>query len=90
MAEKRTGKENKKDYLNERVPFYAFKDSDKYKDDIIVGVNGKIFRIKRGVTVMIPRYVYNVLMNSMAQDTHTADMIAEEQAKYEANKPALQ
>jgi hypothetical protein len=63
-------------YLSEPVPFYAFKDNDKYKDDITVGVNGKIFRIKRGVQVMIPRNVYNVLMRSMEQDAKTADMIS--------------
>lgn len=61
--------------LKELVPFYAFKDGEKYKDDITVGVNGKITRIKRGEQVMIPRYVYNVLMRSMNQDARTADMM---------------
>lgn len=62
-------------YMRELVPFYAFKDDDKYKDDITVGVNGRVFRIKRGVEVMIPRYVYNVLVRGMNQDTKTADLI---------------
>ena len=61
--------------LKELVPFYAFKDNDKYKDDITVGVNGRMFRIKRGEQVMIPRYVYNVLMRSMNQDAKTADLM---------------
>ena len=69
-------------YLKERVPFYAFKDNGKYKDDITVGVNGRIFRIKRGETVYIPRYVYNVLMNSMAQDARTADYIDQQSNAY--------
>ena len=69
-------------YLKERVPFYAFKDNGKYKDDIVVGVNGRLFRIKRGETVMIPRYVYNVLMNSMQQDAKTADYISEQEDSY--------
>jgi len=54
-------KENKNpldEYMNERVPFMAFKDNDKYKDDLIVIVNGKTWQIQRGVTVMIPRFVY--------------------------------
>lgn len=62
-------------YMRELVPFYAFKDDDKYKDDITVGVNGRVFRIKRGVEVMIPRYVYNVLVRGLNQDTKTADLI---------------
>ena len=69
-------------YLNEEVPFYAFRDNEKYKDDITVGVNGKMYRIKRGVQVMIPRNVYNVLMRSMNQDAKTADMIAERSGAY--------
>ena len=58
--------------LNELVPFEAFKDNDKYKDDITVIVNGKIWRIKRGEEVMIPRYVYNVLKQSEKQDRAAA------------------
>lgn len=69
-------------FLKERVPFYAFKDNGKYKDDITVGVNGRVFRIKRGETVYIPRYVYNVLMNSMAQDASTADYIDQQSNAY--------
>ena len=34
--------------MNERVPFMAFKDNDKYKDDLIVIVNGKTWQIQRG------------------------------------------
>ncbi|MBR7114303.1 MAG: hypothetical protein IKC76_07335 [Firmicutes bacterium] len=58
------------------VPFEAFYDGDKYKDDIIVSVNGKRFQIKRGVKVMIPRNVFNVLMRSQQQDMKTAAMMA--------------
>ena len=63
-------------YWNELVPFEAFYDGDKYKDDIIVSVNGKRFQIKRGVKVMIPRNVFNVLMRSQQQDMKTAAMMA--------------
>jgi len=66
---------NIQDWLNERVPFFAFKDNDKYKDDIVVGVNGKTFIIQRGVEVMIPRYVKMVLEDSMIQDVHAANVI---------------
>ena len=71
-------------YLNELVPFYAFRDNDKYKYDLIVGVNGKIFRIKRGEQVMIPRYVYKVIERGMQQDAHTADLISNQANAYAA------
>lgn len=54
-------------YLNEEVPFKAFKDDDKYKDDIVVGINGKNWQIKRGITVMIPRFVYDTIDNAERQ-----------------------
>lgn len=75
-------------YLRERVDFYAFKDSGKYKDDITVSVNGKTFQIKRGVTVRIPRYVRNVIMRSMEQDAKTADLIDAQTSEYAAASKA--
>lgn len=71
-------------YMNELVPFRAFRDNDKYKDDITVGVNGKIYKIQRGKDIMIPRKVYLVIMRGVAQDEHTADMIAQEESRYDA------
>jgi hypothetical protein len=59
-------------YLNERVPFRAFKDNDKYKDDLIVIVNGKTWQIQRGVTVMIPRYVYLTILQAERQKVEAA------------------
>ena len=49
------------EWMKERVPYMAFKDDDKYKDDIVVIVNGSNFIIKRGELVHIPRYVLTVL-----------------------------
>lgn len=71
------------DLDRELVDFYAFKDGDKYKDDIVVAVNGKVWRIQRGVHVKIPRYVYDVLDNSQKQDISTANLIERETAAYE-------
>jgi len=71
-------------YLKELVPFYAFKDNDKYKDDIMVGVNGKMFQIQRGEEVMIPRYVRNVIEQSMAQDANTAKLIERQSSEFAA------
>ncbi|MEA4920633.1 MAG: hypothetical protein VB078_06925 [Clostridiaceae bacterium] len=66
----------------DKVDFYAFKDNDKYKDDIFVAVNGKTFKIQRGKHVRIPRYVAEVLANSMDQDARTANLMEKEASAY--------
>lgn len=72
----------------ELVPVRLFKDNDKYKDDVFVAVNGKSWQIKRGETVMLPRYVADVLEQSMKQDTQTANLIETESSRYEAEAKA--
>ena len=84
MAETKNTATKAKDPLLELVPFTAFKDDDKYKDDIYVAVNGHRFQIKRGEEVMIPRYVYNVLIQSQQQDKSTYKYM--EQKANEFNK----
>jgi len=61
------------EYLKQKVPFQAFKDNDKYKDDIVVIINGKTWVIQRGKHVMIPRYVKHVIENSERQKVHSAN-----------------
>jgi len=61
---------------NELVRVTLFRDNDKYKDDVLVAVNGKAWNIQRGVEVEIPRYVWLVLEASLSQDNETAKMIA--------------
>jgi len=80
-----------REWLNERVPFYAFKDNDRYKDDIVVGINGKNFIIQRGKQVMIPRYVKIHIDGSTAQEAVAADVIAgfQEQHKTRAKEFGL-
>lgn len=77
---------------NELVPFYAFKDGGKYREDIVVNVNGgKTWQIQRGKQVMIPRYVYEVIKDSMEQDAATAEMITSTENEFiaEAKKNNL-
>lgn len=71
------------------VPFWAFKDDDRYKDDIVVGWNGRMYRIQRGKHVRIPREVYNILRRSMAQDAATAEMLDQKGREYDAVKSQL-
>lgn len=72
----------KTENLDELVKFRAFKDNGKYKDDITVIVNGKSWRIQRGVDVEIPRYVHNVIMQSEEQDLKAANFAEEKQDAY--------
>ena len=73
----------------DKVDFYAFKDGDKYKDDIFVAVNGKTFKIQRGQHVKIPRYVAAVLENGMDQDARTANLMENESDAYNIASKAL-
>ena len=77
---------NERKYWSERVPFKAFKDNGRYKDDIIVGWNGKMYRIQRGKEVMIPRAVREIIYESMEQDQRTAELIEREENKFMADK----
>lgn len=58
--------------MQEPVEIELFYDGDKYKDDVTVGVNGKTWLIKRGEKVTVPRFVAEVLKNSMEQDKASA------------------
>ena len=73
---------NERKYWMERVPFRAFKDSGKYKDDITVGYNGRVYVIQRGKEVMIPRAVREIIYQSMEQDEKTAELIEREENRY--------
>ena len=65
-----------------------FKDSGKYKDDVIVGLNGKFWQIQRGVEVEVPDDVAEIIIQSMKQDDETANLIARE-TTYAKNADAL-
>lgn len=76
------------DYWNERVPYEAFYDGDKYSDDISVKVNGERFLIKRGERVMIPRKVLHVLENAEKQKRYSADYNRKLQERFEKETKA--
>ena len=64
------------------VEVELFKDTGKYKGDVTVGLNGKIWQIKRGVKVKVPREVREILDHSKYQDEQTANMISEMESEY--------
>ena len=68
---------------NEKLVRYkAFKDNDKYKDDITVIVNGRIWRIQRGVWVDLPQYVIDVIEQGNDQDLAAANYSQEQEDAY--------
>lgn len=80
--------EGSAEWYEEKIPVKLFKDNGKYKDDVFVAVNGKGWQIQRGVTVMIPRYVAQVLEQSMAQDQEAAELMEQEAGRFEAETRA--
>jgi hypothetical protein len=73
-------------FENERVPVYLFRDNDKYKDDVIVNINGKNYIIQRGVTVYVPRCVKNVLDSQQRMDMATDEAVRRMEAEYEKKR----
>ena len=70
------------DRMKELVPITLFKDNGKYKDDLVVQLAGVAYQIKRGVQVMIPRAVYDIVIRSQQQDQKTANMLDSLQEEY--------
>lgn len=70
-------------YMKEMVTIKLFKDNGKYKDDVYVSVNDRSFLIKRGVEVSVPRFVEEVLKNSLSQDEYVASLVEKLQSDYE-------
>jgi hypothetical protein len=75
---------------DEEVEVYLFKDNNLYKDDLTVGVNGEIIKIKRGEKVMIKRKFKEVIDNSQYQDAHAADLNEELSDEFKEKSTALE
>ena len=71
-------------YLQELVQIELFKDNDKYKADLPVGYNGKLYVIQRGKPVMVPRAVAQIVEAQLAQDKATSMLIEREASEYAA------
>ena len=71
---------SKKD--EKRVEIELFKDSERYKDDVFVAVNGKAYQIRRGERVSVPAAVAEVIENSRRQEKATADLISRRTSEF--------
>lgn len=67
----------------EKVSMHLFKDNDKYNQDVVVGINGKKWQIKRGVDVEVPPEVAEVIKNSEAQKGLAENALDEKAAEFE-------
>lgn len=68
----------------EYVDVMLFKDNGRYKDDVLVCVNGESCQIKRGVRTKIKRKFFWAIQNQMRQDANTANMIQELHEDFES------
>lgn len=65
----------KKKENTDLVTVKLFKDTGKYKDPLTVVLNGKIWRLERGIELRVPKDVKEIIDHSEYQDTMTARMI---------------
>lgn len=64
-----------KDYVSVTLP----RATGKEEDFVFVGLNGKGYTIRRGVTVRVPRPVYEILAESRRQEQRREDFIRQQQ-----------
>jgi hypothetical protein len=62
---------SKSDYVSVTLP----RATGKEEDFVFVGLNGKGYTIRRGVTVRVPRPVYEILAESRRQEQRREDFI---------------
>ena len=67
---------------DELVTVELFKDNGKYKDPLLVCVNGENCMIQRGVPVQIKRKFIWAIEQSQFQDKQTAQMIEREASAF--------
>lgn len=70
------------DPMKVMVKIKLFKDSKEYKDDLVVGINGKVYQIQRGKEVLVPLAVAEIIRTSQDMDTETANKINEAEMNY--------
>ena len=63
------------DYVSVTLP----RATGKEEDFVFVGLNGKGYTVRRGVTVRVPRAVYEILAESQRQHRRQEDFIRRQQ-----------
>jgi hypothetical protein len=71
------------EYLEQRVPVMLYKDGDKYKDDVVLAINGERVQIRRGVQVYVKRKFAQILENQYRQQMVAANLQTELSEQFE-------
>lgn len=74
----------------ENAVVHLFKDIERYKDDVVVGLNGRLYQIQRGIDVEVPAGVAEILNNSIKQDTDTANYLAGLEKTFESRTKEME
>ncbi len=82
VAEEQTPKQSPRDM----VPIRLFYDGKEYKNRLTVRVNERRFSIKRGVDVMVPRFVKYVIEQSAKMDAIAQQNILAAEEAYLAKR----
>ena len=80
----------KADHKEGYVTIKLFRDNHRYKDDLVVGWNGKFYQIQRGKEVEVPAAVAEIIENSLAQQQVVANMTDELEHEFEVKRAALE
>lgn len=64
------------DPMEEKVYIHLPRDRENKQADLFVGLNGKTYLIQRGVDVLVPRAVAEIIQNSTEQDEAAYSFIA--------------
>ena len=66
---------SKSDYVSVTLP----RATGKEEDVVFVGLNGRGYTVRRGVTVRVPRPVYDILAEAQRQQQRQQDFIRRQQ-----------
>ena len=80
--EQKKAQEERKAYWDEYVEISLFKDNNKYRDDVPVGVNGDIHLVQRGKKIQMKRKHAKVLELSNIQDFETSELIEKKSSEF--------
>lgn len=68
---------------NDLVEVKLFQDTGKYAEPLTVVLNGKIWRLERGVPLKVPKDVAEIIEHSEYQNNMTARMIVQKEREWE-------
>lgn len=62
------------EYLEQKVPIMLYKDGEKYKDDVVIGINGEKVQIQRGIQVYVKRKFLGIIEAQYRQQMVAANL----------------